>query len=337
MKKGVVKALLVAMSLTLAACGSSTSTTKGSSNAPTENKTENKAPKQWAMGTSSSGSSPYVLGGAISKLMNEKQKTIKLSPQVTGGYEENISLISKGTVHVAQATLDQLNDAYAGKGRYQGEAKTEMRALFNAALMPLHLAVLDESSIKSDQDLKGKKVNVASPKQATYTLAVKYLESLGLSINDVTPGSLSTKDAPGGLKDKQQDAIFLASTLPLPGLVEVAVSKPIRLIPIEGKLADSYIEKMEGSLIKAKIPANTYNGVKQDVNTVASPISLYVNQNASEEEVYQFTKTFWDNLNDFHKEFPAGASTVKEIALQGIKVPLHPGAEKYFKEIGLIK
>ena len=333
MRRIIVSWLLIALMLTLTACSSNTQ--KGSETSAKEGGSG--TPKQWAMGTSSSGSSPYVLGGAISKLINEKQKTVTLSPQVSGGYEENLSLVSKGTVTIAQAALDQLNDVYAGNGRYKGSEIKSIRALFNVALMSLHVVVLEDSSISKGQDLKGKKVNIGSPKQITYNLALNYLESLGISVNDVTPGSLSTKDAPGGLKDKQQDAIFVVSTLPLPGLIELAVSKPIRLLPIEGKVADTYLEKMGGALVKTTIPANTYKGVEKDINTVASPIVLYVSDSASEKEVYEVTKAFWENLTTFAKWFPAGASTNKEMALKGIQVPLHPGAEKYFKEIGLIK
>lgn len=292
---------------------------------------------QWSMGTSSSGSSPYVLGGAITQLINGKSSFMTLSPQVTGGYEENISLTTDGSVNVSQATLDQLNYVYHGKERFEGSSQENLRALFNSSLMPLHLAVLDSSDIHSYEDLEGKRINVAAPQQATHTLAIKYLEAIGLSEDDITTGLLSTSEAPNALKDGQQDAIFLASTLPLPGLVEIAVSHPIRLINIDGEIANKFIELIEGAAVKTTIPANTYEGQTNDVETIASPIVLYVDESASEEEVYEFTKIFWDNLELLHEEFPGSQSLTRDLALEGIDIPIHPGAEKYFKEEGILE
>lgn len=334
MKKNILLTMALVMALFLAACGNEQS--GDANNNQSGNNGASGGKVQWSMGTSSSGSSPYVLGGAITQLINEKSSMITLSPQVTGGFEENLSLVSNGSVIVAQATLDQLNYAYAGKDRYEGNAKEEYRALFNASLMPVHVAVLADSDIQTSEDLEGKRFNIAAPQQSSHTLALNYLEAIGLTQDDIKAGLLSTKDAPGALSDNQQDGIFVVSSLPLPGLVEVAVSKPIRLIPIEGEIADRYVDILEGAVVKTTIPAGTYSGQDEEVQTVASPITLYVHKDASEEEVYEFTKVFWDNLEQFHADFPSSSNLTKDLALEGIQVPLHPGAEKYFKDQGMV-
>jgi uncharacterized protein len=336
MNKNILLIMALVMALFLGACGNEQSSNNDANNNQSSNNEASGGKVQWSMGTSSSGSSPYVLGGAITQLINEKSSMITLSPQVTGGFEENLSLVSNGSVSIAQATLDQLNYAYAGKDRYEGKAKEEYRALFNASLMPVHVAVLANSDIQTYEDLAGQRFNIAAPQQSSHTLALNYLEAIGLTQDDIKAGLLSTKDAPGALSDNQQDGIFVVSSLPLPGLVEIAVSKPIRLLPIEGEIADRYVDILEGAVVKTTIPAGTYNGQDEDVPTVASPITLYVHKDASEEEIYEFTKVFWDNLEQFHADFPSSSNLTKDLALEGIQVPLHPGAEKYFKEQGMI-
>ncbi len=293
---------------------------------------------QWAMGTSSSGSSPYVLGSAISNVINENSDTLNLSAQVTGGYEENFSLIESGNVEVAQQNLYQYNLAYFGKEVYKGEAKENIRSLFNASLMPVQIAVLDESNIKSFEDLKEKRFNMGAPRQATHNIASIYLDTIGFSKEeDIVAGVQSTGDAAAALRDDQQDAVFLLSNVPHSGLIETASTKPIDLVPIEGEVADKFIANLNNSVVKTTIPADTYEGQTEDIETVAFPIVLYVDESASEEEVYEFTKTFWENLERLHEALPATKSLTQELATEGVQVPFHPGAERYFKEIGVME
>lgn len=293
--------------------------------------------KQWAMGTSASGSDPYVLGSTISNIVNKHTDMINLSAQVTGGYEENFSLVNSGEVQIAQQNLYQYNLAYSGEGPYEGDAKTNVRSLFNASLMPVQIAVLAEDNIEGYEDLKGLRFNMGAPRQATHEIASIYLETIGFSSDDVEQGVLSTGDAAAALRDEQQDAIFLLSNVPNAGLIETSATKPIDLIPIEGEIADKFIENLNESVVKTTIPANTYKGQEAEIETVAFPIVLYVDEDASEHEVYEFTKTFWENLDELHEELPATKSLTKENAIEGIQAPFHPGAEKYFKEIGLLE
>lgn len=317
--------MLVGFLLVVSGCSSGSSGNKGDGDNV-----------QWAMGTSSSGSSPYVLGSTISNVINENSEKLNLSAQVTGGYEENFSLIESGEVAVAQQNLYQYNLAYLGEDVYEGNPKKNVRSLFNASIMPVQIAVLEESNIKSFEDLEGKRFNMGAPRQATHNIASIYLDTIGLSQDDIVPGVQSTGDAPAALRDDQQDAVFLLSNSPDAGLIETSSVKPIDLIPIEGDIADKFIENLKNSVVKTTIPANTYKGQTEDVETIAFPIVLYVDESASEEEVYEFTKAFWENLDKLHEALPSTKNLTKELAIEGIQVPFHPGAERYFKEIGLL-
>ncbi|GGJ98464.1 C4-dicarboxylate ABC transporter substrate-binding protein [Lentibacillus kapialis] len=293
---------------------------------------------QWAMGTSSSGSSPYVLGSSISNVINKNSDILNLSAQVTGGYEENFSLIESGNVDVAQQNLYQYNLAYSGEGVYEGKEKKNVSALFNASIMPVQIAVLAESNIESYKDLEGTRFNMGAPRQATHNVASIYLDTIGLSKEkDIEAGVQSTGDAAAALRDDQQDAVFLLSNVPHSGLIETASTKPIDLVSIEGEMADKFIENLNNSVVKTTIPADTYEGQTEDVETVAFPIVLYVDESASEEVVYEFTKTFWENLEQLQEELPATENLTRDLATEGIQAPLHPGAEKYFKETGMME
>lgn len=303
----------------------------------TDNNGENNSEQvKWAMGTSSNGSDPYILGSNVGNLINKNSELINLSAQVTGGYSENFSLIESGEVQIAQQNLYEYNLAYAGEEKYEGEPHENIRALFNASLMPVHIAVLEESGINSYSDLKGKRFNMGEPKQATYDIASKYLDTIGFS-DDVKKGVLSTGSAADALRDKQQDAVLLLSNSPNSGLVQTSASKPINLLPIEGDIAEEFIEKLNNSVVKTTIPADTYEGQEEDIDTVAFPIVFYVNEDASEDEVYEFTKVFWENLNELHEEMPSTKGLTEEIAIEGINAPFHPGAERYFKEVGIME
>lgn len=293
--------------------------------------------EQLAMGTSSSGSSPYVLGASISNIFNKNSKTFNLSAQVTGGYEENFLLIKEKEVDIAQQNLFLFNMAYEGSGRYQDNPQKNIRALFNASLMPVQIVTLKKSGIESYQDLKGKRFNMGEPKQATFDIANIYLETIGFSSKkDIKMGIQSTGHAAGALKDEQQDAIFLLANSPASNIIEVSSEKPVNLIPIEGDIATEFIKNLNDSVVRTVIPAQTYKGQEVDISTVAFPIVLYVDESASEEMVYEFTKVFWEHLPELHESLPATQSLNKEVAIEGIKAPLHPGAVKYFKEAGMM-
>lgn len=313
-KQGILLAAL--LSLSLAICGSQGEGAKGVS---------------WSLATSGSGSSPYVMGGALCDVANKNLEGLKVSPQVSAGFEENVGLVAKRSVQLAEADSKTMISGY--------EKYPDIRGLFNMAVFPVHVAVDAKKGIKSIADLKGKKVNIGAPGQATRKIAEMLLDAYGLKPGDYKASSLTTGEACQALKDGNIDAAIINAAMPMPGIAEVAITRAIDLLPVEGTAAEKFNEGMGFSLIPAVIPAGTYKGVNHDTPTMAIPVAIMAHKDLDTGLVYQFTRSIWSNLDQLkaaHEGFKA--LKLDQSAISGWQnVPLHPGAERYFKEAGVIK
>lgn len=285
----------------------------------------------WALGSSGSGSGPYLLAGVICNVANKHAKGLQVSPQVTAGFEENAKLVGEKRVELGMTGGPQLVKYY--------QQFPDLRALFNLSMNPYHLVVRGGLGVQGIEDLKGRTVNIGAPGQATRVIAEGFLKCYGLTPENYRVSSLTTGEAIEALKNDQIDAAFVIAGLPMPGIAELAVTKKIDLLPIEGPNAERHAVEMKGTVVPVVIPAGTYKGVDRDVPSLGSPLTLFCHADLEEGLVYEFTKAIWDNVNEL-REAHASFKTTKldETAVAGWKgVPLHPGAEKYFKEAGVIK
>jgi TRAP transporter TAXI family solute receptor len=285
----------------------------------------------WTLGTSGSGSTPYIMGGVLSDVVNKYLDGLKIFPQVTSGFEANISLIAKQTIPIAQASSDVVIKGYA---KYP-----DIRYLFNFQMCPIHILVNAKDNFNSIEDLKGKRINTGAPGQSTKRIATAILEAYGLQSGDYKVASLKTSESTDALKDGQIDAAIIIANIPMPNIASVAVTRKIDLLPLEGPNADKFNETIGFLTVPSTIPAGTYKGVDKDVRVLSFPIMIIVHKDLDTDLVYQFTKSFWDNLNELkamHSGF--GSLELDVSAIRGREdVPIHPGAEKYFKEVGVIK
>jgi len=318
-KASIFLVLLLVLSLSLFGCGG-----KDAAN-------ETKKAVNWALGTSGSGSGPYVMGGVLSDVVNKNQEAVIVSPQVTAGFEENVGLVNDNTIGLGEASTNMI---VTDQDKFPN-----IRGVFNYAMLPIHVVVDASKGIKSIEDLKGKKVNVGAPGQATRHIAEKLLNAYGVTFDDIKISSLTTGESIDALKNGQVDAAIVISSVPMPAIAELALTKEINILPIEGTNADKFNEASSFCLAPMRIPAGSYKGVDQEVKTLVPPILIIANKDLDTELVYQFTKATWENVDEF-KEANATLKTMTldESVLAGWNgLPLHPGAEKYFKEVGILK
>jgi TRAP transporter TAXI family solute receptor len=201
----------------------------------------------------------------------------------------------------------------------------------------IHLIALKDSNINSVKDLKGKRVSLDEPGSGTYVDAKLILESNGLSTGDVKAEALKGKAATDALRNGKVDAIFVVAGFPTGAVVELASSVDIKLVPIDGAGAKALTSKY-GFFSQSPIPSGTYEGVGE-VNTVAVGAQWFTSAKEDNELIYQITKALWNKesrklMDVGHAK---GKTITPESALSGVGVPLHPGAEKFYKEAGLIK
>lgn len=294
------------------------------------------AQDKWALGTSGAGSGPYAHGGSVTKVLNKHQSVVRLSPQATAGFNENVELVSGGKIEIGAQLGGGLVDAYEGKGAFKGNPHKRIRLLFPYVPVICHLVTREASDIKTIADLKGKKVNMGLPAMITRIENEFLFQAANIKMEDIKMFQMATGDGLTALKDGVIDASINYYSIGHGGLLELAFSTKVKVISIPDEVIDQF-EKIRGGIVRLIIPPNTYKGQESPVKTFAQQNVLFARDDLPEEKVYQITKAFWSNLAELRKD-PAFKDLTQDFAYsEKTKVPYHPGALRYFKEIGLTK
>lgn len=294
------------------------------------------AAEKWAMGCSGAGSGPYNYGAAITNVLNKHQSAIRFSAQATAGYNENVALISDGTMELAMQQLAGLLDAYEGRMAFKGHTHKRLRLLFPMAMAVYHVVTREAANIKTIYDLKGKKMNISLPAQTTRTMTTTFLKCANIDLSEIKVFEMATGQTFKSLQDGVIDATGNAYSAPHGRLLELASNTRVRVLNIPDEVIDRYVE-IRGISPKYTIPSNTYPGQTEPVKTFAVFDVFFARDDAPEDLVYIVTKTFWENLNEL-KKIPGLKDLKLEYAYSGkSKVPYHPGSLRYYKEIGLVK
>ncbi|MGE5256603.1 MAG: TAXI family TRAP transporter solute-binding subunit [Hyphomicrobiales bacterium] len=277
----------------------------------------------------------YPFGGAMAKIWNSKIKDMNVTAQTSGASAENVRLINKKEVELALVQSDTLDFAYNGKEAFKEPLKG-MSAV--AVLYPeiVQIVVPADSAIKSFADLKGKKVGVGAPGSGTEANFRQLMDIYGLKKEDFDMRYLSFSESAEAFKDKHIDAFVVTAGIPNAGIMDVSTQNDIRILPIPADMASKLIKKYP-FLAAAKVPAGTYKGVAQEVPTVAVNAVLIAGNQLKPEMVYNLTKALFENQAELAAAHAKGKELSPTYAVQGVSIPFHPGAEKYYKEKGLMK
>ena len=306
--------------------------------------------KFFTIGTGGTAYTYYPVGGmianAISKPPGSREcgkggscgvRNLIASAVSSRGSVDNVNAIISGLRNSGFAQSDVAYWAYTGTGTMEGkEPAKDLRTIAALFQEHIHLVALKKSNINSVKDLKGKRVSLDEPGSGTYVDAKLILESNGLSTSDVKAEALKGKAATDALRNGKVDAIFVVAGYPTGAIVELASAVDIKLVPIDGAGAKALTSKY-GFFSESPIPSGTYEGVDQ-VNTVAVGAQWFTSAKEDSELIYQITKALWNK--ESRKLMDVGHAKGKTItpdtALSGVGVPLHPGAEKFYKEAGLL-
>ncbi len=287
------------------------------------------------IGTGSTGGTYYPVGAGMAKVWNSAIPGMKANAQSTGGTAQNLALLGKGEAEVIFA--DGLYFfAYEGKGAFEGKAMKELRGLVPLYAEPIHFLVAKGSNIKTIQDLKGKRVSVGAVGSGTEVTVRTLLKVAGLDPDkDIKPENLGLSDTAGAFADKNIDAALTVGALGIAGVVEITTlgTAEFRDIPAD------VVAKLGKELpyyLPFDIPANTYKGQTKPVKAMASWNVLITTDKLGDEDAYKMTKALYEHKQDILNISTRLASMSPE-NLKYIQVPLHKGAEKYYKEIGAVK
>ena len=278
----------------------------------------------------------YPMGVALSQIYVKAMPDVKTSVQATKASAENLNLLQAGRGELGFTLGDSLSDAW--KGDAEAGFKTPLKKLRGVAgIYPNYIQIVAsaESGIKTLADLKGKRIAVGAPKSGTELNARAIFKAAGLTYKDFAKVEyLPFGESVELMKNRQLDATLQSAGLGVSSLRDLAASVKIVVVPIP---ADVVSKVGDTAYQSGVVPANTYEGQTGNVPTAYVQNFLVTHEGVPTDTVYKMTKSMFENLDHLAAAHAAAKSIRKETALVGMPLPLHPGAEKYYREIGLIK
>ncbi|MHB8935815.1 TAXI family TRAP transporter solute-binding subunit [Rectinema subterraneum] len=278
----------------------------------------------------------FPLGGALADIWNKNIPKMNATAQSTGASIANINLLKGGNVDVIFTQNDVANYSYNGTELLKGQAYKDLRGMACLYNETIQLVALESSGIKTLADLKGKRVSVGAAGSGTEANARQILEAAGLTYNDIKVQYLSFGESASNMKDGNIDAAFNTAGVPTAAIQDLSVSKKMILVPIDKEVAAKLMQKYPFYAVQV-IPANTYQGQSQAVTTVAVKSMLAVSSKMPADLVYELLQTMFSNTDRLIAAHAQGKNVKLETALEGMSIPLHPGAEKFYKEKGVLK
>ena len=290
--------------------------------------------KTMTMGTGSPTGTYYAYGGIVSQYITNNAG-IQTNAVSTGGSKDNIQGIDAGDYQLGTVQSDVMHYAWNGTRSFEKDGKIEtFRTVAGLYAEAVQLITVNPE-IQTVADLKDKKVSIGAPGSGVYFNAMDVLAAAGLTENDVKPQYQNFDESADALKDGKIDAAFIVAGAPTPAMTELAMTNAnARLVPIDGAIAEKLMKDNTFYSVY-KIPANTYKNQTADVTTVTVKATLIVSANADEDAVYKLTAAIFDNIDAISKEHAKGLELNLQNATEGLTVPFHAGAAKYFKEKGI--
>ena len=313
--KKILSILLVAvLAFSLVACGGAAGT-------------------KMTMGTGGTSGTYYGYGGVLGQYISNNAG-IAVTVVSTDGSKANIQGIQAGNYQLGTVQSDVMSYAWDGTRAFEEDGKVNsFRTVAGLYAEAVQLVTMDPA-IKSVADLKGKSVSIGAPGSGVYFNAIDVLNAAGLTENDIKAQYQSFADSADALKDGKIDAAFIVAGPPTPAITELCTTNDAYLVPIDGEIAEKLMAECPFYTLYT-IPAGTYEGQTEDVTTVTVKATLIVSATATEDDVYKLTAAIFDNIDAITAENAKGAELSLENATDGLTVPFHAGAAKYFKEKGI--
>jgi TRAP transporter TAXI family solute receptor len=290
------------------------------------------------LATGSPGGVYYPLGGGMAVAIEKTCDDLRCAAESTGASVENCRLVGNGDSDMGMVMGSVAYKAINGQEPF--EKKFNLVALFQMYPAPEHIVTTGKSGIKSIDDLKGKKVSIDVPGSGCATMAAAILEEAGFDLKkDLTIANLSQTESVQALKDGIVDAAFFNFAYPGSAVMDLAATREVVLIPMKRDLADKIIKKYP-YYVKITIPGKTYSGVDNDVLCLGDSNVLIANKSMKNDIAYRVVKAIFSNV----KEGKYALINIHPIAAQltpanAVNSPIliHPGAQKFFKEVGALK
>ncbi|MGO4887024.1 TAXI family TRAP transporter solute-binding subunit [Anaerobacillus sp. MEB173] len=317
-----------------AACGGGSSDTSGGSSS-TDNggdapAAESAAPTTVTIGTASQGGTYFIYGGGLAQLLDKMGVTSNV--EVTGGPVHNMQLTQIKDIDIGLVTLGPAYEGYTGTGEWtQGQKMEDIRIIFPMYDTPFHWWSLESSGVTTLEDMNGMRVGVGPAGGTSGTYLPLIHEALGL---DVTPVQAGASDMTSQQMDGQLDVIGFAAGIPISAVSEVEAQRDLNFFGIDGEQRDKVIE-LYPFFEPFTIPAGTYGQLEEDLETIAMFNFGVVHKDMNEDFVYELVKSYHENQDLLITTHSSAEEAVPEAILKNTVLPLHPGAIRYYEEIGI--
>ena len=304
--------------------------------------------KFWRIGTGGAGGTYFPIGGLIANAISsppgsrscDKGGTCGVPGLVAIAVSTNASVANMNAIHAGQldaglAGAQSVTQGYEGTGKFKGNKKDKVRVIANLYPEDMHLVLTKGTKLKSLKDLNGKRIGVAAAGSGTQVSVRMILKHYNIK---ATEHELGLGQSTQRLADGQLDAFFYAGGTPFAALIQLGSTKGFELY----KFSDDErkeINKIIPYYVESNIPAGVYENIKTDTPTVAVNGQLVTSVDQPADLIYAITKALWSKKTRglLDKGHAKGKAIRMETALKGVLIPLHPGAEKFYKEVGMIK
>lgn len=280
----------------------------------------------------------YPLGAGIANLWNNKLPYVNARAQASNGGVQNLNLLKNKDAQVSFAVSSITHEAMTGKRGFEGRPYEDVRVLAGLYYNPNQVVARKDSNVKTLSDFKGKSFAPGAAGGTTEVESRIHFDAAGLKYpEDIKAQFVGFTESIDLMRNKQLDGAWIMAGMPTAAVTEMCATADGQLVNID----DEIIKKVQEQYpwyAKVIIPAGTYEGQTEPVQTTAVKMLLLTDASMPEDVVYDLTKTFWENLDDLGQAHAVMKTVKPEMAITDLSgIPLHPGSEKYYKEKGILK
>lgn len=333
MKKTFALLLALCMVLSLCACGGAKEEQPAAQAAPAAEAKAEAVSANLTMGTGGEAGTYYAFGGVLASYVGSNS-AITTNVVSTGGTAANITGIDQGLYDLATVQSDVSTYAYFGTNSFADSGAITSFKVLGALYSEAVQIVTCNPDVVTVADLKGKSVCVGDVGSGTYFNTIDVLAAYDLTLDDINPVYQSFGDSTESIKDGKIDAAFICAGAPTTAITDLATAKAVKLLSID----EAHMAKLLTACpwyAALTIPAGTYAGFDEDAVTITVKATLVCREDLSEAVAYEIVKTIFDNTDAIAQLHGKGAELNLNFATEGIAVPFHPGAARYFNENGI--
>ncbi|MDD7175247.1 MAG: TAXI family TRAP transporter solute-binding subunit [Clostridiales bacterium] len=287
--------------------------------------------------TAGTASTFYPISATVCQLWNDNIEGMRATATPSGGGIDNLNQAYDGEAQIGIANANLVYQAQEGLASFEGFANENLRIFAGLYLNPNQVVVTKDSGINSLEELIGKHISIGTAGSTTVDEAAIHLEILGSSLDGIKAEYMDTSAAADAISNKQLDGVWIMAGTPNAAVTQIMTTTDSKILPITAETVEA-LKAEYPWYAQSVIPAGTYAGQDEDVPTSAVKLTLFITADVDEETVYQMTKVFWENwdmLTETHAALKK--ADPKEACNDVAGVPIHEGAARYYREIGILE